>query len=643
MTRRPVAWTHDGAVSAVVDAPFPAQPAVECTTSIVTDAGSMRVHFLMRAFADAGAEWVGAFKPVGTNLAGVHCFQRAITEDIREVTFAWTNAVTDTKSHGGAFYFRDLRFEFAPDWHHIELARPKVDPAELQYFPVLGQLTRRFVIYRGGAREKAYAHLKTPPNPKIGAFGPSRTPLPNGVGVGEEARLLNILATGAPSITFSGASDLGFYSPRMGVWLPYGDPKSYAHGGEDIYPFPRAGSPVWHEIRSDLTAERQRTGALKPSGRPWEAHEWPSDFEYRCDRGPHPIMRLPPFRIANGEHWSERKWNIGAVAYEPDFATRQGERGYSAYDPHHGCRAILDALAHYYKTGCPLNRLRVQLAAQDYTTSYRLTQVGNEDPKQGWVLHSLHNMQTAADRAPGSGGRIQREMAWISWTVAQAIAITHPDDPMRERMKTWLRALLRYLQTVRLTNGTFYCGWPDVNSAGQLQGGSDDGIPWRLESLQANGWTGRALEFTEGELPVFQAGLLLAGIDEAGYALGLDVADLIAKCARFIYGKPELWVRDQYNPSGRGPAWYTRVFSKGAVDPEYSFGVGFAHTVHSRDTLARAYRRTGDVEFLELARKVAQPITAQSGETPKQALARAYAGSTDPWGVTVRAATGAAA
>jgi hypothetical protein len=617
----PLSWTHDGQPHATIALQFIRATPVGVGVSMRIDGTEQSTAHVPGLFKDEGLGWSVSFQVIPTTGIGVHVRERAITPDVREIVVSMSNCVTDRATHPGAVYFSELEIRFAAGWSHWTLERPT--SSGVQFFPNLAMLTRRFVVYRGPHRQTAHDRLYAWEGEPIRHFGPSGIDL---VPYSHDSSVL------VQRVRQGRAGD-GFYpeSEYLGVWFPFGDPKAYAHGGEDIFPSPRVLPALAHAIRADGTAERERAICLNLDGSITEAHQWPSDFEYQCDRGSNHTMRLPPFKgvtiVYGTEDWREKKLNQGSCPYEAGIQTRQNEVGFSAHDPHHGCRRLLDDLGLYYRTGDMLARMRIQMAAQDYMTSYRITQVGNEDPNAGWVMHSLHQLITEANRNPHAGGRIQREMGWISWTVAHALCIT-PPSPMRESMKAWLREWFRYMAIVRLSNGTYYCGWPDW---------SDDGIPWNASDLAADGWTLPPLARNEGELPVFQWGILCAGMDEAAYAIGIKPA--IADACTFIYGKPELWIKDKYEPNGRGPAWYCRVYGPSGVDAEYTTGVQYAHTVHSRDSLCRAYRRTRDGRFLELARRVATMLPIVIGESPKETLHRTYKDSTDPWGSSVRAIT----
>lgn len=614
MTATTISWTHDGQPLASIDLTYVRAAPVGVNVSMRIDGVEKGTAHVPSTFHDDVLGFVRSFDALPSTGIGVHVWERAATADVREIIVAMSNCVTDTHTHPGAADFSELRIAFAAGWSWWALERPPANGT--QAFPVMGMLTRRFVLYRGTSRQAAHDLLYSQLGAPVRRFGPSAIELlPI---AGNRGKFIS-------SLVSTGSSGSGFYPDAvgLGVWFPFGDPKSYAHGGEGIFPSPELGDPLFHAIRADATAERERAIALNLDGSIVEAHQWPA-FEYSCGRGA-PHDQRPPCFSANGvnDPWTERRLNASTCPYAARIQTRVGEQGFSAHDPMHGCRRILDDLGLYYRTGDPLARMRIQLAAQDYMTSYRITQVGAEVesyPKEH-LPFSMHFALKQASQSPHLGGRIQREMGWMYWTLAHAICIT-PPSPMRDRMIEHGRYYLDYAVTVAMPNGCSYMGQHKYNS--------DESEPWSLEAMRAKEWQGRILDDREQEMPVFQHGILTAGMYELGLAVGAfiqPIREIIEKSCTFLYGDSSRFVPDAYAKELHGPPWYA-VTAKDLAPTKTLDGIGLAHTIHSWDALARAYRVSGDAKYLRMATTL---TIAQEAGPPKSVLWAQNATSTDPW------------
>lgn len=621
MTQHTISWDHAGNPQAKIDIEHIRASPVGVEVFMRIDGVGRSFAAVPSMFQDEAFGFGVAFGLVPTTGIGVHVRHRAINEDMREIVVSLSNCVTDRTTHRGGVYFSDLQIRLAAGWNHWTLDRPAVSADATQYMPVFGQLTRRYVAYRGANRQAAHDYLYLRSGAPVRSFGPSGISLLPDQSLSAGALVETIRA---------GSKSNGFFVPSLGVWHPYGDQKSYAHGGDDIFPSPRLGPVLWHQIRADATAERERAISLNTDGSPTQAHEW-GMFEYIVSsRGNVFNARIPAFNggTVNNE-WTERKMNSGHCAYEPEIQTRIGEQGFAPHDMAHGCRRLLDALALYYRTGDTLSRMNVQLAVQDAMTSYRITKIGPEFPSYPgeYVPFSLHAALGQAKRYPHLGGRIQREMGWYYWHLGHGIAIT-PPGPARDRMIENGRVALDYATTVAMPNGCSYMG--------QKQYNSDEGEPWSEQAMREKGWSGRILNADEQEQPVFQTGILHAGLGELSIAVtgSTDsVAPILSGAAAYLYGDSSKFVPDAYRPDIlRGCPWYAKT-AQGQVPTATLDGIGLAHTIHSYDTLARAYRAQRDGKFLRMATSL---TLAEEPGTPKQQMVAMFKDSPDPWHAYMR-------
>jgi hypothetical protein len=319
----------------------------------------------------------------------------------------------------------------------------------------------------------------------------------------------------------------------------------------ELHPVPRVDAAT-----VDTWIDRTPTAAYhRGTGMPLQRRDLGSWFEYRLDRGPNPIQRLPQF-----------------VRPQEPADLCSGE----AADEYHLVRAFMRALGRWRQQRCPLARWAIIGLAEDARLAYTM-QGKPQDAGSSWVPFSVTSMLAGANANPEHGGRIVRGIAWVLRLLDAALEV---GTPYAAETQATIAALLTYWETVVTPGGALYNA-PRFNANGD-ETWADNGEAWHLYDMASN----------KSECPSWQVPFGVRALWEAQHQMPRLRPRVVALLARI----KRLWDTCAKVPDMYGGAPGLPLYLVTAVDGvpvrRITEGVGQARSMYDADAFA-CFREAG--------------------------------------------------
>lgn len=421
------------------------------------------------------------------------------------------------------------------------------------FFPARAQLTRRFLLVRGGNSSQDGRLRRAWLSGAYDDQPPAELAHPQaGVIQGRMDALLLALDGAAPRVSYDGSDASGqpAWAPHRGPWLGWGNLiNGGEQGGTDIALCPdwtgTAFGGRYAGLVGDLIGERNRFACYLEDGR----------FATRAELGLN-----WPYDLYRGAENAIPQFKNDRVVGEPNGCTYEAAlRAQQDIDLAHLIRAYGHDLAATRLVGDNAARHRLLGTAEDMRLGLSEERLSSGS---SYEYPSLEYDLRLAQTNPNKGGQILRSKGWANKLGALVLEYT-----AAECWGKWADMALQEAELVRLPSDLSTCDWK--------AGGLNQGDPWYVYGLredQAVSTTWQAPFYLEG----------LARLDEFGDVWREGGVEM----ARALYANGLQTVPGEDNATLRGNPLYAIVAENGAYLESADKGVALSRPYYDRHALA---------------------------------------------------------